>query len=200
VATVLIPCGVTLSVEALALTSGSAWTGALTMAVFIIGTSPLFAVLGYAARTAARVWQGRLAIATGLLVLAMGLYTLNGGLTLVDSPLAANNLAQTLGFAPPPATADTVTTDTAGQQTAVLTASPGSYSPANIALRAGLPTTLIVRSAGNDGCTRAFVIAGEQYILPVDGDTRIDLGVVQPGTLHYRCGMGMYSGILTITA
>ncbi|MGI8816449.1 MAG: sulfite exporter TauE/SafE family protein [Pseudonocardia sp.] len=54
----LIPCGVTLSVEALALTSGSAAAGAATMAVFVIGTSPLFALLGYAARTAATAWRG----------------------------------------------------------------------------------------------------------------------------------------------
>ena len=45
-ASVLIPCGITLSVEALALTSGSAVAGAATMAVFVLGTSPLFAVLG----------------------------------------------------------------------------------------------------------------------------------------------------------
>jgi sulfite exporter TauE/SafE len=197
--TVLIPCGVTLSVEALALTAGSAWAGAATMAVFVLGTSPLFALLGYAARAAARVWQGRLATATGLLVLAMGVYTLNGGLTLLDSPLAASNLAQTLGFGPPPATAATVSTDAAGRQTAVLTASPGSYSPANIALKAGVPTTLVVRSQGNDGCTRAFVINGQQQVLPVDGDTPIDLGVLKPGTVRYRCAMGMYSGLLTIT-
>ncbi|MBN9635537.1 MAG: sulfite exporter TauE/SafE family protein, partial [Actinobacteria bacterium] len=37
-ATILIPCGVTLSVEALALASGSPLQGALIMAVFIAGT------------------------------------------------------------------------------------------------------------------------------------------------------------------
>lgn len=52
-ATVLIPCGVTLSVEALALASGSALSGAAIMAVFVLGTSPLFALLGYAARRVA---------------------------------------------------------------------------------------------------------------------------------------------------
>jgi hypothetical protein len=56
-----------------------------------------------------------------------------------------------------------------------------------------------VHSEDNDGCTRAFVIRGRQYVLPQNGDTRIDLGVLQPGTLRYRCGMGMYSDQLTIT-
>ncbi|WP_279580527.1 sulfite exporter TauE/SafE family protein [Fodinicola feengrottensis] len=187
----------TLSVEALALTSGSWWAGAVTMAVFVIGTSPLFAALGYLARKAATVWRGRLAIATGLLVVAVGLYSVNGGLTLLDSPLAAANLPQTLGLAPPAATAETVTT-TAGQQTVVVTATADAYTPGNIQLKAGVPTTLIVRSDNAAGCIRAFVISDRQFILPENGDTRIDLGTLTPGRLDYRCGMGMYTGQLTI--
>jgi sulfite exporter TauE/SafE len=197
-ATILVPCGITLSMEALALTSGSALDGAAIMAVFILGTSPLFAVLGYAARKAATAWHGRLAVATGLAVLGLGLYTFNGGLTLAGSPLAAANLTQTLGFAPPPATAETVSVN-AGHQIATITARPGSYTPANVAVVAGLPTTLVVRADHDNGCTRAFVINGQQYILPDTGDTTIDLGVLKPGTLRYRCGMGMYSGQFTIT-
>jgi hypothetical protein len=37
-----------------------------TMAVFVLGTSPLFALLGYAARRAATAWRGRLPVLTGL--------------------------------------------------------------------------------------------------------------------------------------
>lgn len=121
--TILVPCGVTLSVEALALASGSALSGAATMAVFVAGTTPLFALLGYAARRAATAWRGRLAVATGLVVLGMGLYTLNGGLTLAGSPLAARHLAQTLGFSAPPAVADpSVVSVTAGRQQVIVTA------------------------------------------------------------------------------
>jgi sulfite exporter TauE/SafE len=196
--TVLLPCGITLSMEALALTTGSAWQGAAVMAVFVLGTSPLFAAFGYAARKAATAWRGRLATLTGLIVLTMGVYTLNGGLTLIDSPLAATNLAQTLGFSAGPPDASTVTL-TGSRQQAVITARPGSYSPANIAVTAGVPTTLVMHSINNDGCTRALVISGREYVLPENGDARIDLGVLRPGTLHYRCGMGMYSGQLTVT-
>src|SRR5439155_1975436 len=70
-ATILVPCGVTLSVEALALTSGSPLAGAATMAVFVAGTSPLFAALGYAARKAATAWHGKLAAITGVAVLLL---------------------------------------------------------------------------------------------------------------------------------
>lgn len=198
-ATVLIPCGVTLSVEALALTSGSALAGAATMAVFVLGTSPLFAVLGYAARKAATVWRGRLAVLTGMAVIVLGLYTLNGGLELAGSPLAASRIGQTVGLGQAPADAATVSTQD-GTQVVVITATARSYSPSNVQARAGLPTTLVVRSEGAQGCIRSFVIASrnEQKILPVTGETRIDLGVLQPGQLAYACGMGMYTGTITI--
>ena len=193
-ATILIPCGVTLSVEALALASGSVLRGALVMAVFIAGTSPLFALIGYAARKLATVWSGRLAMATGIAVIAMGLFTLNGGLELAGSPLAASRIGQTMGLTGPPAAADlsTVTTQD-GHQEAVITAGSSGYSPENIQLKSGFPTTLIVRSDHASGCVRAFSIdrLGDEHILPADGDTRIDLGALQPGQMTYHCGMGM---------
>ena len=197
VATVLLPCGVTLSVEALALASGSPWQGAAIMAVFIVGTSPLFAVLGYAARKAATLWRGRLVAATGIAVVAMGLFTLNGGLELAGSPLAASRIVEAFAGT---ATADASATTVAdGHQQVVVTATETGYSPHLAQIRAGIPTTLVVRSTGAAGCVRGFVIGGNQTILPESGDTPIDLGIPKPGTLHYACAMGMYTGTITVT-
>lgn len=204
-ASVLIPCGVTLSVEALALTSGSPWAGAAIMAVFVAGTAPLFALLGYAARTAATAWRGRLATLTGLIVVAMGLYTLNGGLELAGSPLSAGRVSEALGLGPAAVTAAAAPADAPpvsmvdGRQLVVVTATEGAYRPANIAVQSGIPTVLVVRSVRAQGCVRSFILRDRQWILPVDGDTRIDLGVLTPGRLDYSCGMGMYTGRLTIS-
>ncbi|MBW0108062.1 sulfite exporter TauE/SafE family protein [Pseudonocardia sp. KRD-182] len=198
VATVLIPCGVTLSVQALALASGSALSGAVIMAVFVLGTAPLFALLGYAARRAATAWRGRLAIATGLIVVAMGLFTLNGGLELAGSPVAASRVVQAFGAGDPEPDVSAVS-EQGGQQQVLITARPGSYSPSAVQARAGVPTTLIVRSEDAQGCVRSFLIPsrGVEEVLPADGETRIDLGVLEPGTLRYSCGMGMYTGTIT---
>lgn len=199
VATVLIPCGVTLSVHALALASGSALSGAAIMAVFVLGTAPLFALLGYAARRAATAWRGRLSLVTGLVVVAMGLYTLNGGLELAGSPLAASRIAHSFGpEAAAPADASAVAAE-GGLQQVTITARTGSYAPANVQVRAGVPTTLVVRSDNAQGCVRSFLIParGVDEILPTRGETRIELGVLEPGELHYSCGMGMYTGTIT---
>ncbi|WP_255567175.1 sulfite exporter TauE/SafE family protein [Pseudonocardia sp. KRD291] len=197
-ASVLIPCGVTLSVEALALTSGSALAGAATMAVFVIGTSPLFAVLGYAARKAATAWRGRLAMATGAVVVIMGLLTLNGGLELAGSPMAASRVTAAL-TGPGSSPASSATTVTDGRQIVALSATSGGYTPTQTQTTAGLPTTLVITSDQPSGCVRSFTIAalGVQQILPTSGETRIDLGTLAPGTLAYACGMGMYTGTIT---
>ena len=198
-ATILVPCGVTLSVMALALASGSPAYGAATMAVFVVGTSPLFTLIGYLARKAATAWQGKLALATGLVLVGMGLYTLNGGLTLAGSPLAARNLSQTLGFAEAAADSATVTAEQ-GIQTAAITVAPGSYSPANVQVESGVPTTLVFRSENATGCERALVIPalGFEKVLPANGDTAVDVGVLEPGRIDYSCAMGMYSGTITV--
>lgn len=197
VATVLIPCGVTLSVAALAVTSGSALAGATTMAVFVIGTMPLFAALGYLARRAATVWRGRLAFLTGVVVLAVGVYTLNGGLERAGSPLAASRVAAALTSEEPAAA--TAAPAVRGQQVVRVTARTGAYEPTAITAKAGVPTTLIVTSDRAQGCVRTLYLVELQIekVLPVTGETRIELGKLPPGQLHYTCHMGMYTGVIT---
>ncbi|MEV6235745.1 sulfite exporter TauE/SafE family protein [Lentzea sp. NPDC051838] len=195
--TILIPCGVTLSVEALALTSGSALMGAATMAVFVLGTAPLFAILGYAARKAATAWKGRLGVVTGIVVVAMGLYTLNGGLELAGAPFSASRIAEAASIDETPADTSAVSV-VDGKQTVVITARTGAYSPDNVEAKSGLPTTLVVKSDQAQGCIRSFVVRDVQKVLPATGETRIELGVLQPGRLDYACGMGMYTGVINV--
>lgn len=197
-ATVALPCGVTVAMETLALASGSPWRGAAIMAVFVVGTSPLFAILGFAARRVAGLWRGRLVVATGAVILAMGLYTLNGGLELANSPVAASHLVRSFSaVAPAGDTSTTITSD--GHQQIVITASDNGYSPRVSRISAGHPTTLVVHSVGATGCVRTFVVNGTQTVLPENGDTRIDLGTPSVGDLRYSCGMGMYTGIINAT-
>ncbi len=203
VASVLIPCGVTLSVMALAVTTGSPWEGAALMATFVVGTVPLFTILGYAAaraRRAAGTWRRHLATLTGLAVLAAGLFTVNGGLELAGSPIAASQLAGHFlpSSAEPVSTEPPSTVD--GKQRVVVTALTDAYLPGDQEVAAGIPTTLIVRSQQAAGCIREFVIPSMRIekLLPPNGDTVVTLGPLKPGKLRFSCGMGMYTGQLTV--
>src|SRR5437588_4689622 len=95
-ATILIPCGVTLSMEFLAVTSGSPVSGAAVMAAFVIGTTPLFGALGYAARRSTAVLRGRLSVLAGTAVLIAGLLSVNAGLTLRGSSFTLSSAWRSL--------------------------------------------------------------------------------------------------------
>jgi sulfite exporter TauE/SafE len=207
-ASVLIPCGVTLSVEFLAIASGSAVTGAAIMAAFVLGTAPLFAVLGYAARRSARMLRGQLAKVAAATVIVTGLLSINAGLVLSGSGTTLATMWASVADrqATNPATDDAPAPGATapsedGVQRIVVTVSDTGYSPAVVRVKAGVPTQLTFRTDGTQGCTRSLVVpslkVGRQ--LPATGDTTLDLGQLAAGRLRYTCGMGMYSGTVEAT-
>lgn len=205
-ASVLIPCGVTLSVEFLAIASGSAVTGAAIMAAFVLGTAPLFAVLGYAARRSATMLRGQLAKVAAVAVVVAGVLSINAGLVLSGSSTTLATVwasvadRQAADPATGAATAATAPSED-GVQRILVTVSDTGYNPAVVRVKAGVPTQLTFRTDGTQGCTRSLVVPslkiGRQ--LPATGDTTLDLGQLAAGRLRYTCGMGMYSGTVEAT-
>ncbi|MFF2809731.1 sulfite exporter TauE/SafE family protein [Streptomyces sp. NPDC058000] len=215
-ATVLVPCGVTLSMELLAITSGSPVAGAAVMAGFVLGTAPLFAVLGYVFRRTSRALSGRLAALTGVVVLSIAVWTMAsalqaGGWVSFDGPgqqTAAVSAPFTVeggeqggsgsGNASPPGAP--VRTDASGKQIVTVTVTD-FYTPSQTTARAGVPTTLVVHGQGANGCARAFTIPelGVREIVKQDGDTKIDLGKRKPGALRFSCAMGMKTGAINFS-
>ncbi|MEU4062648.1 hypothetical protein AB0F25_09465 [Streptomyces wedmorensis] len=62
------------------MTSGSPVAGAAVMAGVVLGTAPLFAVLGCLFRRTSRALSGRLASLTGIVVLMGAVRTVSSGL------------------------------------------------------------------------------------------------------------------------
>jgi sulfite exporter TauE/SafE len=68
-----LPCGLVYAALAAAMTSGSAWNGAVTMAAFGVGTLPMLLVLGSAAALVARAARARgVRVAAGVTMIAFG--------------------------------------------------------------------------------------------------------------------------------
>lgn len=203
-ATVLIPCGITLSMELLAITSGSPIAGAAIMAVFVLGTSPLFAAFGYLIKRASKSFGNTVAKLAAVAVLVMAVVTFNSGLVLSGSSLnlmalgekvrAAGTGGGPVNFASA-ATSGTSTIES-GLQTISIDVGDYGYSPESIQATAGLPTKIVLKTAKARGCTRAFVVPDLriQKVLPESGTTEIDLGILEKGALNFTCSMGMYGG------
>ncbi|GAA3984024.1 hypothetical protein GCM10023085_77660 [Actinomadura viridis] len=192
-ATLLLPCGVTLSAELLAVTSRSALAGAAVMAGFVLGTAPVSGLLGIGLGRGMNVLRGRLTAFVGVALLAVSGWTLLSGLRL-GGWLPGGGAAATDGTVSP-----NVTTDVTGTQIITIGAADRGYRPALAAARPGVRTVLVLRTHGNRGCTRAFTIPSRnlERLLPVTGETRIDLGVPRPGRLRFTCAAGHYPGALT---
>jgi sulfite exporter TauE/SafE len=200
-ATVLIPCGVTLSMEFLAVASGSPASGAAVMGVFLLGTSPLFATLGYVARRSSTALRGRLAFLAGVAVVVAALLSINAGLTVSGSSFTLSSAWRSISSSEE-APVSVVAPATDGTQRVVITVRSAGYSPSRLQARANVPTTLVLQSRGADGCTSAIVFPslGVEKILPEDGETLIDVGPLPAGKHRFTCAMGMYTGVIEATA
>ncbi|GAA2444546.1 hypothetical protein GCM10010191_71550 [Actinomadura vinacea] len=190
-ATVLLPCGVTLSAELLAVTSRSAVAGAAVMAGFVLGTAPVSGLLGMGLGRGMAVLRGRLTVLVGAALVAVAGWTVMSGLRL------GGWLPETGGAAT--AATRNVTTDATGAQVITIGAADRGYQPALVTARSGVRTVLVVRTHGNRGCTRAFTIPSRRLerMLPETGATRIDLGTPGPGRLRFTCAAGHYPGTVT---
>ncbi|MFF7247664.1 sulfite exporter TauE/SafE family protein [Embleya sp. NPDC008237] len=192
-ATVLVPCGVTLGVELIAVTSGNAFGGAAVLTGFVLGTLPLFAALGLLVGSSGRVLRGRPTALLGLLVLAVAAWTIASGLRLGGwwTPAAAGAVDHAAA-----------STGADGVQRVTVRVENHGYRPARAPARAGVRTVLVLRTDHTTGCTRGFVLPSRdlQRVLPATGETRIDLGTPHAGTLTWTCSMGMYSGRIEFRA
>jgi sulfite exporter TauE/SafE len=199
--TVLIPCGTTQAMEVLAISSGSPVLGALIMFVFVLGTSPTFLVLGFLATQIRGKFQPIFAVTTALLILFLGMVSLNSGLILLDSPLAperviASVFSSTGGYSAP-VTAEIVD----GVQELTIWADGRGYTPNNWKVASDTPIRLRMVTENSFSCSRAFTIPslGVERILPDTGVTVIDLLPQAAGKrIYFTCSMGMYGGIINV--
>ncbi|MFC6886955.1 sulfite exporter TauE/SafE family protein, partial [Actinomadura yumaensis] len=193
-ATVLVPCGLTLSAELLAVTSRSAVGGAAVMAGFVLGTAPLFGLVGVTVGRSLALLRGRLTALLAVGLIAVAGWTLMSGLRLggwlPEGGGAAAGADDSARF---------VRVDPSGTQVVTVWALDQGYRPAVLSARAGTRTVLVLRTRNTRGHTRAFTIPGRDLdvVLPVNGETRVDLGTPGAGRMRFVCASGHFPGAIS---
>lgn len=192
-ATVLVPCALTLTAELLAVSSRSPFGGAAVMTGFVLGTVPLFGLVGVTVGRALTLLRGRLTAVVAVALLAVAGWTLLSGLRL------GGWLPEGGSEATAAASARFVSTDASGTQLITVYALDEGYRPSALTARAGVHTVLVLRTHDTHGHTRAFTIPSrnQDVVLPVTGETRVDLGVPGPGRMRYVCASGHSPGEIT---
>jgi sulfite exporter TauE/SafE len=194
--TVFIPCGVTQAMMAVAVGTGNALLGAMLMLAFILGTSPVFFGVAYLAmKLGARLekWFMRF---VAVVLLVLGLVSVNSGLTLMGSPLSFTNIIEAAKTSPQDLVSYASIPPSDGV-TLYLSAGNGGYSPRVLHARAGTQITLNLITDQTYSCSRSFVIPalGVEKLLPSSGTESIPIPAQSSGTvMRFSCSMGMYTG------
>lgn len=204
--TIFIPCGTTLAMEAFAISSGNPILGASIMAAFTLGTFPLFFGVGYLTTTLGDSFKRNFFKIAAVLLVYLGLTTVNAGLNLAGSPLTLQTLTENfpitieLSGGAQNASANTQARVVGGIQTFDITVNPTSYQPNLIQAKAGVPVRLNLSTNGNYACTSIFKIPslGISKTLPATGTEAVEFIPQNSGKITWTCSMGMYRGTIEV--
>lgn len=202
-ATVFLPCATTQTMEIQALGSGNPLSGALTMFMFTLGTSPLFFIIGGIATKFSQTMDKYIYPVAAALILFLGITAIDNGLTLLGSGFTfkgtVTDIWKTATQAPQNnvLASSTVTGKIQSIQINVLNA---GYEPYNLSLRSGIPTNVKLVTNKTQGCSRAIVFPtlNIQKILPETGETIVELPALARGKIPFSCSMGMFSGTIEV--
>ena len=185
------PCGPLQSVQILALASGSAFTGAMSMLCFSLGTVPLMLGFGTVVSTLGKRFTGQVLRVGGILVVVMGLSMMAQGNALAGFvPLDGTGIFRTFQTQ-----TENVAVEKDGVQVVSSTLQPGKYP--DITVKAGEPVEWIIQADAKsiNGCNYKAVLQdfGLEQVFE-EGENVIAFTPTEAGVYTYSCWMGMITG------
>lgn len=182
--TVFIPCGTTLAMEALAISSGSAVMGALILGIFVLGTSPLFFGIGYLTNILGDGFKGKFLKIAAVIVLYLGLSSVNGAL-----------VASGVNIFPKQKSSEVAVT-----QDVVIEVMAYGYKPDYIRVKKDMPVNVTLVGKGGYSCASAFRIPslGISKNLQATEKYTFSFTPTKLGKIPFTCSMGMYTGVIEV--
>jgi uncharacterized protein len=214
--TVLIPCGITQAMMAVAITTASPLEGAALLFAFTLGTSPVFfAVAYFTTQLGSRLEKHFMRFAAAL-ILILGLVAIDTGLTLGGSPVSFTRLvndiasqpAKAQGVSPgeelqvydpnPPGPVQVVEeTEPMDENVITIKIKNNGYDPKVVHAPADVPLKLRLVSKDVYSCSLAFIVPslGISLYLEPTGEVYVDIPPQKKGTrMPFSCSMGMFTG------
>ncbi|QQG41741.1 MAG: sulfite exporter TauE/SafE family protein [Candidatus Woesebacteria bacterium] len=193
--TILIPCGVTQAMMLLAIASGGAIWGAGIMFFFVLGTSPVFFLIGLAATELLK--NKSFAIVAAIFITILGITSINSGQIIRGSAHTLQNYWKVISGS------DIIQGSASikdGKQEVTIEVTSRGYKSNTNTLKLGVPVKLTLITNNIFSCARAFVIPSLDYskVLPQTGKTVVEFTPKTLGQLTYTCSMGMYSGSFNV--
>ena len=194
--TVFIPCGATQAMMGYAISTGSPMLGASVMFIFILGTTPLFALLGFITKKAVSI---NFTKAAAYLLIFLAFYSLDGAIALTGKPYTFSQLAKTISCQI--SYCDQSTGEVVTEAEIIFTNSGYKSNPPNLTVKSGSQVKLKLVNQDAAGCIQAFTIPSLKYQKVVSLGSTIEYAFKAPdkaGALPFMCGMGMYRGTIQV--
>lgn len=192
--TVLIPCGITQSMMAAAIVTGNPLLGAALMFAFTLGTSPVFFILSYFATKLGSLLEKQLVRVVAVVLLVLGLLSIDTGLNLLGSPYSITKLLQTNTQ---PKVLELLPVETQSANVITLNVVNSGYQPNVLQAPADTELTLNLITKNTNSCSRAFLIPelNISELLDQTGIKSVQIPAQSAGKkIAFTCSMGMYTG------
>lgn len=200
--TIFVPCGVTQAMEVVAIGSGSAIYGALIMFAFVLGTSPLFAILGVATAKLSASWYQKFTKFAAAILVMMAIVGVNGVLLVLDSPVTIQKIMAPIHyfFSEERFMSNSLPTSNQGVQQVKITITNDGYQPNRLRVKSGQPVQLTLQSIDAYSCALSFVFKefGINAFLKANDTQTFTFTPTKPGKYTFSCSMGMYSGVMEV--
>lgn len=183
----LMPCGPLQAMQLVAVASGSARKGALSMFFFTVGTVPLMLIFGLAAGTVFQKWRSKMLLAGSCLILLFSVYMIQNNSALLGIGITSSGTG--------------IQAEKSEEvQYVTTTLRPNGYD--DITIKAGIPVewTIEADESSLNGCNNEIRIP--EYDLDVKlepGENKITFLPEQPGDYIYSCWMGMLRATIHVT-
>lgn len=206
--TVFIPCGVTQTMMALAVSTGNPFQGGLILFTFTLGASPLFFLLTYLATKLGSLLEKYFVRFVAMALVAFALISFDSGLNVMGFPYTFSRLTaarqttvNTILRIDDPSNYPSVSIDSTPQvsRDVVVYANNDGYYPYESYATAGVPVTLRLKTNNTISCSRSFIIPSLNIkaLLDATGEKILEIPPQKAGTtLAYSCSMGMYTGVI----
>ncbi len=184
--TIFIPCGTTVAMEVLAVSSANPLVGAGIMASFILGTIPLFFGLGAITSFLGEKFRSKFYKVAAVLVFSLGLISIYGSFV-------------ALGFSPSFKEEKLYSEAPTNQSPEIIVTSTG-YSPTYIRVAKNKSVTIKLTSKDAFSCASAFRIPslGIARNLQANEEQFVTFTPTQVGQIPFTCSMGMYRGVIEV--
>jgi len=198
--TIFIPCGTTQAMMALAIASGNPFLGAAILFAFILGTSPVFFILGYFATKLGDIFQKKFMRIAAFAIIILAILNLNSAFALTGLDTKIGSIGKGVWCTLAVCNAVEGSAVTANNNPTITIKSLG-YFPNILTVSKGANVKLKIVNTDGSSCVQAFTIPSlgiQKVISPGTSDEVNFQAPSNPTQIPFMCSMGMFRGVINV--